>query len=236
MTRPTWLTRLIGPGIALVVLVFLVLFIQTPIEVVKLIGTPLQILPTLVGITPFIPPQEILTIDLHTGPVVVTISRPGNYAIYSDDQQILMRTGMIETALGAASGNTWVKIRSVERGEDAPGAYVARGASLWDTLAVRGRPLMTFVIAEPGQYEILYPPQSGTVSFAPDYTTGREAIILLAWAAQIAVIALIVALLLLPHIRRRRQAQRQVAAKLDRKRAAAEAFWEDKLRNSQTRE
>jgi hypothetical protein len=225
---------LIDLGIVLAVLVFIVSFVRTPHLVVKLAGAPLQVLPTLLGITPLITQQEVRPIDLYERSVIVLLTRPGNYAIYSDDQQVLLRTGMMEEATGMS--RTWVSIKTVESGEAVPGSYIARGAAPWDPLIVPGRPLMTFVIAEPGRYEIEYPPQSGTVSFAPDYTTGREAIILLTWAAQIVTVTLIVVLLSLPRIRRRRQAQRQLDQVLDRKRAAAEAFWQDKLRDQPKRE
>lgn len=234
MQRLPRFSCLINLGVVLTILVFIISFVRTPHLMVKLTGAPLQVLPTLLGITPIITQPEVRTIDLHERSVIVLLTRPGNYAIYSDDQQVLLRTGMIEEATGM--GRTWVSIKTVESGEAVPGSYIARGAAPWDPLIVPGRPLMTFAIAEPGRYEIEYPPQSGTVSFAPDYTTGREAIILLIWVAQIVVVVMIVVLLSLPRIRRRRQAQRQLGQLLDRKRAATEAFWRGKLRDKPTRE
>jgi|GEM_PF-5396500 len=216
--------------IGLLVLALIVGFFRAPIEAIKWLGAPLLFLPSLLGITPIVSASEIQTLSLYQTNPIVRVDRAGQYAVFTDDRQVLSRANMLE-----GIGVGWMSAQltgtqDLPTGQAPPktidGSTVLRGVRPYDPVTVPGRAIITFGFPEAGRYVLSYPPQSGTVYFVPDYVTGREVTIALAVAAQIIVVVLVVIVLRWPQLRRSRQLHRLLAHKLAQKRAKDEAFWQ----------
>ena len=221
-----WFSRILSALGALIFFAVLGGFLVSPVQTVKCIGAPFLVLPAAVGLIPSIGPTEVQAISLlHPAPEI-TIVRPGQYAIYADEDSVLMRANMLEAATA-----TWITVQAAPDGGAIPGSNVVRGVLPYDSVVVPGRPIATFAIATPGRYTLAYPIQSGTVYFAPDTTTGREGVIAFAVIAQIAIIVASGLGMFWPRIRQSRLQQRQFSAKLAQKRMQTEAFWQQRGQN-----
>ncbi len=231
-------SKIIAVICVLSVFAFAAGFLIAPVNTVKWLGAPFMFLPSAVGLLPSVGPSDVQTVSLLQPSPKIAIARPGQYAVYTDEASVLMRANLME-----ASAATWIKLASssagdatsgdatsgdATSGDEAPGMNVGRGVLPYDPLAVPGRPIVTFAVDKPGIYTLVYPRQSGTLYFAPDITTGREATILLAIIGQISAVVIIGLGVFWPRIRRYRLQQRQFAAKLAEKRAHTEAFWQQR--------
>ena len=209
------------------VVALIVGFFTSPVDTLKWLGAPLLVLPSVLGITPTAKPEEIQTVSLYQDSPVVTVERAGQYAIYTDDRNVLSRANMLE-----GTGASWITAQLTPTGVvEISGAPVLRGARPYDPVSVRGRPILTFNLPDAGHYVLSFSPQSGTVYFAPDDVTGREAAIVIAMAAQIIAIAIAVLLVRWPQLQRAEQQRRQLAGKLAQKRVKDQKFWQDRQRD-----
>ena len=223
-----WLSRLLSALCALTVFGMLGSFLISPLETIKRIGAPFMVLPAAFGLIPSIAPTDVQAISLaHKSPKIM-ITRPGQYAVYANENSVLTRANLLE-----ATDTTWITAHSVPPGDETPGVNIVRGALPYDPIAVPGRPIATFTLTRPGTYTLAYPTQSGTVYFAPDPTTGRESVIVSAFIAQIIGVFVIGVIAFWPRIRRYRLQQQQLTAKLVQKRAHAEAFWQRRAREQE---
>jgi hypothetical protein len=210
--------------VALVVLLFA--FINLGV-VVKLVGAGLMVIPSTLGIVQRVSPQEVFSFDLSKSPTDVGIGRPGRYAVYAYDYDLLMMSDQHEQSGGAP----WITLKSQVTGEAVPVTFVSRGMRAYDTPLAKGRPVLSFVIDRPGVYVMLHPAKPVTISIVRDYVTGKERMLTLAFLAQIAVVVIPLMFLYTRRylIRRsaRRTAQRQ-------RRAESDAFWGEQAQKNQT--
>jgi hypothetical protein len=209
---------------ALVIL--LVAFINLG-AVVKFVGAGLLVIPSMLGITQVVGSQEISVYDLSTSPTLVGISQPGRYAVYAYDYDSLTISDQLEEA----GATPWITLKSQVTRRAVPTSYVGRGLRLYDTYLAKGRPVLTFVITQPGIYLMYHPTRSATISVVRDYVTGKERILALSILAQIAVVVIPLAFLFtrryLARLNARKAAQRK-------KRQESEAFWRDQVEGSHT--
>jgi hypothetical protein len=204
----------------------IVVFINLGV-VVKFIGTGFLVIPSALGIVQVPGPKDIATYDLSSSPTPIGISQPGRYALYAYDFDLLMVSDQLEQT-GAAP---WITLKSQITGEAVPVSWVTRGLRPYDTHLAKGRPVMTFVITQPGIYLMYHSTRNSTISIVRDYVTGKERTLALVMWLQIAVIVVPLAFLFVwRHVARadtRRAAQRE-------KRERSEAFWRDQAQRNQT--
>jgi hypothetical protein len=210
--------------VALVVL--LVVFINLG-AVVKVVGAGLMVIPSALGIVQRVSSQEVLTYDLSKSPTDVGIGRPGRYAVYAYDYDLLTTSDQLDQSMG----EPWITLKSQTTGEAVPVTFVSRGMRAYDTPLAKGRPVLSFVINRPGVYVMLHPAKPATISIVRDYVTGKERTITLAFLAQTAVVVIPLMFLSTRRYLVRRSARK--AAQRQR-RAETDAFWREQAQRSQT--
>lgn len=194
---------------------------------VKAVGNALLIIPSALGVVRQVTRDEVFTYNLATSPTEVGFGRPGRYAIYAYDYDLLTTSDGLEEA-GAPP---WITLVSRTTGEAVPIAFTGRGLRPYDTILAKGRPVLTFVITRPGAYLMYHPARQADLSIVRDYVTGRERAIAAAYLVQIGVLVGPPAVLLT----RRYLARRQVRRAAQRaKREETDAFWQRRQREGGT--
>lgn len=219
MKQKSLAVRVWPPIVTVIVLAYLARFLSAPVETVKWIGAPLLVLPTALGLLPSVKSDEVRTIGLSAPSPILDIPAPGQYAVYADRDDMLLRANYIAT-----QPEPWISIREVAGGAELPAFNVQSGAQIWHPMAVPGRPVVTFALPRAGQYELVYGPQSGEVYFAPDPVSGREGLLMLSFVVQIGVVASGFMLWAWPKTQRSRANARLAAEELKRKKAESAEF------------
>jgi hypothetical protein len=187
--------------------------------VVKFAGNGLMVIPSLLGIVHRVGAEEISTYDLAVSPTVMGISQPGRYDVYAYDYDLLTMSDQIEASRAAP----WITIRSEVTEQPVPVEFVGRNLKPYDTYLAKGRPVLSFVIPQPGVYVMTHSTKRSSISVVRDYVTGNERTIDLAFAVQIGLVAIPVVVL----FARRYLARREALRKSQREtRQRAEAFWQ----------
>ena len=154
-------------------------------EVIKLLSAPLLFIPAKLGLIQDVTADDVITVKLATTPSRFNLYRPGPYAIYESDVDILE----ITDALAKSHAAPWVKINALSTGESIPVTYVERGLLPFDSALVRGRPIFAFNITTPGTYEMSHITRpTSSVSILPDAVTGHETLIVIAAIVQLAIL------------------------------------------------
>jgi hypothetical protein len=208
--------RSIVLGIALFA-VFLVAVCSLP-QVVKTIGAGLLYLPSRLGLVEMVRRDQVQAFDMRTDPPRVEIPQAGRYAVYTDDYDLLVMTDEINRA----GAEPWLVLTDPATNADIHVAGVERGLMPYDSPFAAGRPVFTFVIAEPGLYAMVFPRREASFSVLPDTTTGKERTILLAYAVELAILGLAVGL---PYWRGVKARRARIAAMLPPRPPEADAFW-----------
>ncbi len=218
-------------GIALFLI--LVVFVCSLADVVKLIGAPLLFFPAKLGLIQDVTSDDVVNVKLATTPSRFNLYRPGPYAIYESDIDLLELTD----AMSKSHTSPWVKIKALSTGESIPVMYVERGLLPFDSALVRGRPIFTFDITTPGTYEMSHITRpASTVSILPDAVTGHEALIVFAAIIQLATV---LSPLMVVGLRRYRQYQIELTARqariqqVDAKWHETFARWQAKQRDKE---
>jgi hypothetical protein len=195
--------------------------------VAKFVGAGLLVIPSALGIVRRVGSEEISTYDLSRSPTLLGISQPGRYAVYAYDSDLLTVSDQLEESKAAP----WITIQSQITGQKIRVDFVGRGLRLYDTFLAKGRPVLSFVITQPGTYVVYHPAKESTISIVRDYVTGQERLITLAFLVQIGLVAVPVTVVLL----RRYLARREVRKKSQREtRLRAEAFWQREVQDRET--
>jgi hypothetical protein len=213
--------------LAIAALVVLLVVLINLGAVVKFVGAGLLVIPSALGIVERVGPEEMSTYDLTASPTLLGISQPGRYALYAYDYDLLTMSDQLEES----KAPPWVTLKSQVTGQAIRTDFVGRGLRPYDTYLAKGRPVITFVITQPGSYLMFHPTRASTISIVRDYVTGNERSFSLVMLAQIAVVVVPLAFLLtrryLKRLEVRRRAQQQ-------KRIESEAFWREQFQRSQT--
>ena len=207
------------PIVTVLVLAYIARFLSAPIETVKWIGAPLLFLPTALGVLPSVKSDDVRSIGLRAPSPILDIPAPGQYAVYADREDMLLRANYIAT-----QATPWISIREVASGAELPAFNVQSGAQIWHPMAVPGRPVVTFALPRAGQYELLYGRQSGEVYFAPDPVSGREGLLTLLFAGQIGIVMAALTPSVWPRIKHNWANTRLAAEEQKRKRAESAEF------------
>ncbi len=156
-------------------------------QTVKWIGAGLLYLPDRLGFIRVVKASEVVPVDLSQQSNGVDFTTAGRYQVFVDDLDLLKLTD--DMAIGNAP--PWMTVTSADTGARLDLTYVQRGLLPYDTPVVPGRPVLAFVVSEPGEYTLVHTTRRVTVWLVPDYTTGSEGKILGAMGAQVLVILMI---------------------------------------------
>jgi len=210
--------------IALGIIAFLILLglIRTISVWVKAVGMPFLYIPSRLGLVQMVSPGDVQIYPLTTNPKQFDFARAGRYAVFTNDLDLLMITDLMI----ASDSPPWLTVTSQASGVAMPVAFVKRGLLPYDTPYAQGRPILTIEISRPGTYLLTHPGKGTLISFVPDYTTGKEGVIVAAYVIQLAVILGVLGAILYPRYQRRRTAQK--TAQLQ-KRKESDRFWRNEL-------
>ncbi len=197
--------------------VFLVTVCSLP-QVVKTLGAGLLYLPSRLGLVEMVQRDQVQAIDMRSSPPQVDLPQARRYAAYTDDYDLLVVTD----AIILAGAEPWLVVRS-------PGSHaklrltgVERGLMPYDSPYAAGRPVFTFEVTEPGVHDLTYPRRGATLYILPDTTSGKERLILLAYAVQVAIL---IAAVVVAYGRAARNRRARLDAMLPPRPAEADDFW-----------
>lgn len=203
--------------IAGVILVVVLIALANSPQVFKTFGSLFLYIPHKLGLIKAIAPQDVYTVPLSSSPLPLKIAKSGRYAMYTDNTDFLLHNQV--------ATEPWLAITSQTTSQQITISFVQRGIRLYDTPLVKGRPVLTFQIDTPGNYEIWGPVLSrpAIISIVPDYTTGQELTLTFVYLAQISLV--IVPIIIVYYWRyQARSAVRR--AEQEQKRKQSDAFWE----------
>ncbi len=228
---PTFRSILLGIAAFLILIVLLC----SLSEVVKFFGSTLLFFPAKLGVIQDVTPDDVVNVKLASSPSRLNLTRPGLYAVYADNPDLLELTDSLLNSHAAP----WLKLKSLSTGQSIVVNYVERGLHVFDSALVRGRPIFTFNVTAPGTYEMTHPLRPATtVSVLPDNITGHEAIITLAALVQLAIVSSPLAYV---GLRRYRQYQGQ-RAQIEQRTKEVDAKWraafqkmQDEQRNKESK-
>lgn len=135
----------------------------------KWVGAALAFLPSRVGLMQVVMPSEVLKLDFSASPTAVVFARPGNYALFTSNLDLLT----INDAVLTAKAKPWFRLTR-ENGDQVDVTLVERGLALYDTPLAQGRPVAVFSVRRAGMYTLTHPTRPDVVYIVPDYTSGRE--------------------------------------------------------------
>jgi hypothetical protein len=172
-------------ALALVIgLVILIAFLKLG-DVVKVAGAVLYYVPARLSLVKQAGGGEVQRFNLTTMPELVSFPEAGRYALYTSDYDLLS----ITEALKQSEREPWITIKAADTGRPVPLEFVDRGMRVYDSHSAPGRPVLTFVIPEPGFYQLMHTRRPAQVAFARDYVTGNEVRIATVFALEIALVA-----------------------------------------------
>jgi hypothetical protein len=215
--HPRFRDMIIG-GIAFAVLIGLLWNLPS---VIKRVGDFFLYFPSQLGFVQRVTPKEISKI---TSPTLLEITKPGKYMVFMPPVAYLGEQG--EVLLNITSHTTGEQIRIV---------LVERGLRPYDTPLAEGRPIFEFEIMEAGKYEITFANQlyddAGIIAIVPDYTTGKEFVILFAYIIQIAILLIISGIVYYPYYQRYQARIKTIEAPQKKMQIKGQAFWDAEMRN-----
>ncbi len=154
-------------------------------EVLKVAGAPFLFIPSILGLTSTLGPEDVHTISAASSPVTLRLTQAGPYAVYLDDYDLLVTTD----ALMAQNGHSWLKVTEADTGDELPTTFIDRGVRPYDSPYVKGRPVIGFTIPHSGVYQLSMPRRNVNIYVVPDYITGNETTLTLIYVVQIGLIA-----------------------------------------------
>jgi hypothetical protein len=163
---PTLFSIILGIGLAILLVLA---FFHTP-EVVKYTGAVLMYVPSRLGFFEMVMPSEVIPASISKAETSVFLPEAGSYAMYTENYDLLT----LHNAAVESGKLTWIKVHSQASGEQISIHMVTRGLTLYDTPFAKGRPIVTFVVDQPGEYVIIHPSRPDMVYLVRDEFSGRE--------------------------------------------------------------
>jgi len=194
----------------------LVAFLSLP-QVVKTVGYGLLWIPAKIGIVEQVARDEVITLVMAEEPHQVPFESAGRYTFYIMDPDLLEASD----ALMAFNNPPWLNILAPD-GSKLEVAFIERGLLPFDTPLAAGRPILNFIIPEPGVYTFKMPRKLVEAYITPDVVTGREGALWLVLVLELALAALIASV---PLMRARRQRAARIAEVKGLKTVKGDAFW-----------
>ena len=202
--------------------VFLVTVCSLP-QVVKTLGAGLLYLPSRLGLVEMVHRDQVQAIDMHSAPPQINLPQARRYAVYTDDYDLLVMSDEI-TRSGA---EPWLVVLSPGSHAELRLTGVERGLMPYDSPFAAGRPVYTFEVIEPGVHDVIFPRRTAAFYVLPDTTSGKERLILLVYAVQVAIL---VAAIAVPFRRAARNRRARLEAMLPPRPAQADDFWKAESR------
>ena len=153
-------------------------------DVIKYAGAALMYVPAKVGLIDMVMPKEVIPLPLETNPTSVTIPSPGNYILYLNNYDLLV----VHDAVVASNSKPWIRIQPENLDTDLNVTLIGRGLTWYDTPFARGRPVVAFMIDQPGTYRFIHSARPDIAYIVPDTITGKESRITFWVLAEIALI------------------------------------------------
>lgn len=227
MTKPSYQPpRLRNIVAAIVVSIALLVLLFNLSGAMKSVGNLFLYLPARLGIIQQVTSEEVRTIDLSLPPPArLEITRPGRYAVFTSDYDLLMTNIVSEDTTGS-----WLKVTSNATGRPITVTPVGRGLAPFDTVLAPGRPIFAFEAAVPGSYDLTYHVRPASIAVTPDYTTGKESLIVLVSFVQIAILLAPLGIVYYRRYQRYRMQMGSLRASTAERRAQSDGFWEAEVR------
>jgi len=187
-------------------------------QVVKTLGAGLLYLPSRLGLVEMVPRDQVQAIDMRSSSPQVDLPQARRYTVYTDDYDLLVMSDQI-LRIGA---EPWLVVLSPGTHTELRLTGVERGLMPYDSPYAAGRPVFTFEVIEPGVHDLIYPRRWVTFYILPDTTSGKERLILLAFAVEVAILGTAVGLLYWRAVRNRRA---RLTSMLPPRPAQADDFW-----------
>ena len=189
-TPPPPPPRLRNILLGILVVVVLIVSLCSASVLVKWAGTAFLVLPRVFGVVESVRGHEIVILPLNSSPTAVVFPNPEKYLVYTSDLALLE----ISANLQASDARPWLVVQHAGTAEIVPVTFLQRGLMPYDDPRAPGRPILAFEIAQPGTYALSHPRQDLAVALVPDRTTGQEGLIALGFLAQLALLAVPIAL------------------------------------------
>jgi len=231
--------------IAVIAAAFLLALLFVLPEATKYVGATLLFIPEQLGLIERVSREEIQRVSLLEAQPTIMLNQAGRYTVYSGDMNLL--------SAKVKAQEPWLIVRLQSTGKKASVHLIERGLRPYDSPIVKGRPMFVFDAPEPGVYEITNRlvkigtespgsfkllnwsrDESGVISVVPDYTSGKETVITIAFVVEIGLIAGPLGFLCLKRYVQRRRTWKAIQ---DKKRRQGDAFWQTmKQENRQGKE
>ncbi len=222
MTESTHFRPAKVTSIALGILLFVLLaFAFARIgQLTKLFGEVFLFVPTQLGWVEAVRADEVIPVSMNNRETEIKVSSAGRYAVYTDDFDLLAMSNDLERS----GSKPWFRIHPKDSAEYLEINYVARGQSVYDTRRAPGRPVMTVMINQPGDYVVEHPSRRINIYLTPDRVTGNEGRLNFFIYAQIVLLTLAV-FWWVRHNQRKQQAKIRAVQQL--KKIDPNAFWNE---------
>jgi hypothetical protein len=184
--------RLLSIVLGIAVFALLVIALCSLSQGVKWTGSVLLFIPDRLGLVQTVRPAEVYKFDMSRSPAQIRFTRAGLYQVYTSDYDLLV----ISDQLAQTGAPPWINVTHADSGTPVAVTHITRGLQPYDTPYASGRPVIEVEIPEPGDYLLDYPTRPAEVSLVPDYATGHEVLIYTAFAIQLLILALPIAILL----------------------------------------
>ncbi len=186
---------------------------------VKTLGYAMLYVPSRLGLIQVAHPEDIRGLDLVHTPVIASFPELGTFLVYTSNLDLLT----ISLQLESSTSRSWLKVTSQATGEPIDVQLVTRGLLPYDSPFAEGRPVLRVNLPEPGLYRLNFPtPPAARIYFVPDNVTGKEWLIWLLYALEIAILVGVPAWF---YVSRWRREVEDLAAWRRAKRQQAEDFW-----------
>lgn len=186
--------------------------------VIKRMGDVFIYIPAQLSLVQRVTSEKIIRID---SPTLVETMQPGKYMIYGSS---------FGPALANERDEILLNIRSQKSGEQIKIIRVQRGIRPYDTPFAEGRPVLEFVIPAADQYEITFEGHPNDLEYGitlvPDYTTGKELTIWVAYIFQIVILLFLLGMALYPRYRQYRARIQRIEAPQKKMQSKGQAFWD----------
>ncbi len=206
-------------------------------ETVKYIGAPFLFLPERLGLIEVASREEVVRIEMSSGSTVLDFERPGKYAVYTKDYDLLVITDSLRQAnkniLNPEDKHAWLTITSVDSGEPTLIGFFYRGLRPFDSPLARGRPILYFEIETPGQYQLQYSSRTAVFYIVPDYTTGKEGILYLIYLVEIGVLLIPVWILYSGYLQQKKEKTQEIQSL---KQIRGDDFWKNEYQKKKQKE
>jgi hypothetical protein len=222
--HPPRIQNVIIGGLAFVALVILLWNLG---EVVKRVGDVFLYIPAQLGLIRRVAPQEIIRMD---SPALVETFQPGRYMVFG---------GGWGPELSTVSGEILINIQSQTTAEDIKIVHVQRGLRPYDTPLAEDRPMLEFEIPSAGPYEIVFTGHPDdldkAIEIVPDYTTGKESVLWVAYSVQIALLVIILVIVSYPSYQRHRARINKIEAPQKQMQRKGQAFWDAQVQKDKNK-